>query len=91
MFLNKFVLKRALNRLNHFNRFNLIQQSKSISSFSNTFSLAGNRDLPVNTIVKFVPQQEAWIVERMGKSVFYNALDLMVVLDGVLDLMGFLL
>merc|ERR1719354_202250 len=23
--------------------------------------------LPVNTIIKFVPQQEAWIVERMGK------------------------
>ncbi|KAJ1558494.1 hypothetical protein HK096_011494 [Nowakowskiella sp. JEL0078] len=25
------------------------------------------RALPINTIVKFVPQQEAWIVERMGK------------------------
>ncbi|CEI98142.1 Putative Cell division cycle 20-like protein 1, cofactor-APC complex [Rhizopus microsporus] len=23
--------------------------------------------LPRNTIIKFVPQQEAWIVERMGK------------------------
>ncbi|KAI8917534.1 hypothetical protein DFJ77DRAFT_309094 [Powellomyces hirtus] len=25
------------------------------------------RTLPTNTIVKFVPQQEAWIVERMGR------------------------
>ncbi|RKP36531.1 hypothetical protein BJ085DRAFT_20961 [Dimargaris cristalligena] len=25
------------------------------------------RGLPTNTIVKFVPQQEAWVVERMGK------------------------
>lgn len=25
------------------------------------------KTLPVNTIIKFVPQQEAWIVERMGK------------------------
>lgn len=23
--------------------------------------------LPINTVVKFVPQQEAWICERMGK------------------------
>ncbi|KND00434.1 uncharacterized protein SPPG_04753 [Spizellomyces punctatus DAOM BR117] len=26
-----------------------------------------SRNLPANTVVKFVPQQEAWIVERMGK------------------------
>ncbi|KAJ3255709.1 hypothetical protein HK103_006076 [Boothiomyces macroporosus] len=25
------------------------------------------QQLPMNTVVKFVPQQEAWIVERMGK------------------------
>jgi len=25
------------------------------------------RTLPHNTIIKFVPQQEAWIVERFGK------------------------
>lgn len=25
------------------------------------------KSLPVNTIIKFVPQQEAWIVERFGK------------------------
>ncbi|KAJ1340421.1 hypothetical protein BSLG_004940 [Batrachochytrium salamandrivorans] len=28
---------------------------------------SGGRSLPTNTIIKFVPQQEAWIVERMGK------------------------
>ncbi|KXN66239.1 hypothetical protein CONCODRAFT_80548 [Conidiobolus coronatus NRRL 28638] len=31
------------------------------------------KNLPLNTIVKFVPQQEAWIVERMGK--FNRVLD----------------
>ena len=25
------------------------------------------KPLPHNTIVKFVPQQEAWIIERFGK------------------------
>lgn len=25
------------------------------------------RPLPVNTVVKFVPQQQAWVVERFGK------------------------
>lgn len=28
---------------------------------------------PINTMVMFVPQQEAWVVERMGK--FYKILD----------------
>lgn len=28
--------------------------------------------LPYNTVVLFVPQQEAWVVERMGK--FYKTL-----------------
>lgn len=28
--------------------------------------------LPFNTVVLFVPQQEAWVVERMGK--FYKTL-----------------
>ncbi|TPX36805.1 hypothetical protein SeMB42_g07034 [Synchytrium endobioticum] len=31
------------------------------------------RVLPTNTIIKFVPQQEAWLVERMGK--FHRILD----------------
>ncbi|KAL1932664.1 hypothetical protein VTP01DRAFT_8342 [Rhizomucor pusillus] len=31
------------------------------------------KSLPRNTIIKFVPQQEAWIVERMGK--FYRLLE----------------
>ncbi|KAI3406229.2 SLP2 [Candida oxycetoniae] len=26
-----------------------------------------NKSLPSNTVIKFVPQQQAWIVERMGK------------------------
>lgn len=35
--------------------------ASSLSYFSNASSL------PSNTIIKFVPQQEAWVVERMGK------------------------
>ncbi|KAI8325758.1 hypothetical protein GQ54DRAFT_315587 [Martensiomyces pterosporus] len=31
------------------------------------FGLLGGRSLPRNTIVKFVPQQEAWVLERMGR------------------------
>ncbi|KAJ2698110.1 Stomatin [Coemansia sp. IMI 203386] len=26
-----------------------------------------NKSLPANTVIKFVPQQEAWVVERMGR------------------------
>ncbi|TGZ77536.1 hypothetical protein EX30DRAFT_311107 [Ascodesmis nigricans] len=42
--------------------------------------------LPVNTIIRFVPQQQAWIVERMGK--FHRILDpglavLMPVIDKI--------
>lgn len=36
------------------------QQRGGLNFFNRT-------SLPMNTIVKFVPQQEAWIVERMGK------------------------
>jgi hypothetical protein len=57
----------------HLNRLFSIQKSKFSSRgypsslFSSPFAASsGNRDLPVNTIIKFVPQQEAWIVERMG-------------------------
>ncbi|RUP47402.1 hypothetical protein BC936DRAFT_145768 [Jimgerdemannia flammicorona] len=33
----------------------------------------GRKSLPRNTIIKFVPQQEAWIVERMGR--FHRVLE----------------
>ncbi|KAJ1654828.1 Synaptotagmin-like protein 2 [Dispira simplex] len=44
------------------------------------------RRLPTNTIVKFVPQQEAWVIERMGK--FHRILEpglaiLIPILDNV--------
>ncbi|KAJ3157169.1 hypothetical protein HDU89_002581 [Geranomyces variabilis] len=49
----------------------------SASSFGSSSSIWGSeedhgngrhaRTLPANTIIKFVPQQEAWIVERMGR------------------------
>jgi regulator of protease activity HflC (stomatin/prohibitin superfamily) len=35
------------------------------------FRAYSKRPLPTNTVIKFVPQQEAWILERMGK---FNAI-----------------
>ncbi|ORZ03217.1 hypothetical protein BCR43DRAFT_555236 [Syncephalastrum racemosum] len=61
----------------------------SPAPFSTTSPWAGGlerKSLPRNTIVKFVPQQEAWIVERMGK--FHRMLEpglniLMPVIDRI--------
>ncbi|KAJ3148626.1 hypothetical protein HDU86_007380 [Geranomyces michiganensis] len=39
----------------------------SSSIWGNDEDNGGGRQLPANTIIKFVPQQEAWIVERMGR------------------------
>eukprot|EP00794_Sanderia_malayensis_P009598 gene9598-10585_t len=47
--------------------------SKTLQKFQVSNYMTGTgmkRSLPVNTVIKFVPQQEAWIVERFGK---YNA------------------
>jgi regulator of protease activity HflC (stomatin/prohibitin superfamily) len=44
---------------------NLVLQGVSRRTFSSQLRLL--RSLPINTIIKFVPQQEAWICERMGK------------------------
>jgi hypothetical protein len=40
------------------------QQQQRQISWLNDF--VGNRR-PMNTVIKFVPQQEAWIIERFGK------------------------
>ena len=37
------------------------------SATSASLNFFQNKSLPANTVVKFVPQQQAWIVERMGK------------------------
>lgn len=37
------------------------------STTSSPFTFFHKKSLPTNTIVRFVPQQEAWVVERMGK------------------------
>lgn len=41
--------------------------SSSSGSGSPTSYFASRPSLPANTIIRFVPQQTAWIVERMGK------------------------
>lgn len=66
----------ALDRSNMY-RYAPIRAGKSISKFYNTSTSLKNASpaltffqkerLPANTIVKFVPQQTAYIVERMGK------------------------
>jgi hypothetical protein len=37
------------------------------SAISNSYFTRQGQSLPANTIVRFVPQQTAWVVERMGK------------------------
>lgn len=34
---------------------------------SSSLTYFQRNDLPTNTIIRFVPQQTAWVVERMGK------------------------
>ncbi|ODQ67601.1 hypothetical protein NADFUDRAFT_82034 [Nadsonia fulvescens var. elongata DSM 6958] len=53
----------------------LMRQVSSVGMFRNASNLSyfQSQSLPTNTIVKFVPQQTAWIVERMGK--FHRILD----------------
>lgn len=36
-------------------------------SLSDNMNFFQRQILPVNTVIKFVPQQQAWVVERMGK------------------------
>jgi len=48
----------------------LLKQNGHLNKvFTATFmsGVGMKRSLPHNTIVKFVPQQEAWIIERFGK------------------------
>ncbi|EDK44581.1 hypothetical protein LELG_02760 [Lodderomyces elongisporus NRRL YB-4239] len=64
--INKQLMSRTLRAQQH------------LPLFTRSFTNGGNsppsplnyfqsRSLPSNTIIKFVPQQQAWIVERMGK------------------------
>lgn len=41
--------------------------SNPSGSFNSTLNFFQKERLPANTVVRFVPQQTAWIVERMGK------------------------
>lgn len=41
--------------------------SSALTSGINYMSTRGRHTLPYNTVVVFVPHQEAWVVERMGK------------------------
>ncbi|CAL4123132.1 unnamed protein product, partial [Meganyctiphanes norvegica] len=43
---------------------NFLQQRRGIETLE---SVRWRSHLPINTVLLFVPQQEAWIVERMGK------------------------
>ncbi|KAI8901355.1 hypothetical protein BC833DRAFT_577845 [Globomyces pollinis-pini] len=63
------------NKLNS-NQFQLIARSYASSS----------TQMPINTIIKFVPQQEAWVVERMGKfhSILNPGLNILIpILDSI--------
>jgi hypothetical protein len=45
----------------------LLSLASSSSSGSPPTYFSNRQTLPMNTVVRFVPQQTAWIVERMGK------------------------
>lgn len=46
---------------------------KKFPTLSRAYHRARPQPLPANTVVKFVPQQEAWIVERFGR--FHRVLE----------------
>ena len=59
---NRLIATRRLANLQNVKRF-----SNNPSNFQPSLSFFQKERLPANTIVKFVPQQTAWVVERMGK------------------------
>ncbi|KAI9272612.1 hypothetical protein BY458DRAFT_546680 [Sporodiniella umbellata] len=62
------LLKQSYARYNSGGSYNYGNDYDSYGSSSNSWGSPPDRpSLPRNTIVKFVPQQEAWIVERMGR------------------------
>ena len=51
-----------------------LHSSQSLPRWKNSHTrFYSSYKLPTNTVVMFVPQQEAWVVERMGK--FHKILD----------------
>ncbi|KAJ3226352.1 hypothetical protein HK099_005060 [Clydaea vesicula] len=61
-------LLRGQNKNFLFKDVKLINQIRFQSAYSGKNQYKQSRPaLPTNTIIKFVPQQEAWILERMGK------------------------
>lgn len=46
--------------------YSLINKNVTTFQFSQS-RYSSSQKLPTNTIALFVPQQEAWVVERMGK------------------------
>ncbi|KAF9134060.1 hypothetical protein BGX30_012053 [Mortierella sp. GBA39] len=63
-----------------------VGSARMIRRSFNSNNSGKRQSLPMNTVIKFVPQQEAWIVERMGR--FHRALEpglqvLMPIIDQV--------
>ncbi|KPJ09693.1 Stomatin-like protein 2 [Papilio machaon] len=59
---SKFVLSRALPLKNVFKL-----EHQNEANFLYSIATRHRSTTPINTLIMFVPQQEAWIVERMGK------------------------
>ena len=53
--------------------FSFSSSSSPPSRFASSYRRRHRRDLPTNTGINFVPQMEAWVVERFGK--FHDVLD----------------
>ncbi|CUM48466.1 uncharacterized protein AC631_01085 [Debaryomyces fabryi] len=59
---NKLIASRRFANLQNVRKF-----TNNPSNFQPSLTFFQKERLPANTIVKFVPQQTAWVVERMGK------------------------
>mmetsp|Transcript_9392 Transcript_9392/g.9276 ORF Transcript_9392/g.9276 Transcript_9392/m.9276 type:complete len:345 (-) Transcript_9392:136-1170(-) len=59
---NRLIASRRLANLQNVRKF-----TNNPSNFQPSLTFFQKERLPANTIVKFVPQQTAWVVERMGK------------------------
>ncbi|PYH89437.1 hypothetical protein BO71DRAFT_403081 [Aspergillus ellipticus CBS 707.79] len=65
--LNRIRRRNASSTPRRFAPESLLPLGSSQSGAPPTYFSSSRTSLPVNTVVRFVPQQTAWIVERMGK------------------------
>ena len=66
-------LKTESESINFFQAVSVLGQQQFSAALPQRAPVRWRHDTPLNTVVMFVPQQEAWVVERMGK--FHRVLE----------------